>query len=146
MIGLRSDLVHLPRIFVELHSKGFGDALAFINERVEQVAKVSKLFLFGKMKTVGKFCKRSDGVYRGIEDEFGPLRGTSIFERHSLKAKRIDQLRSFLNQGERRFRWFKRTHPRGCVELIAHMRVGDARAAHKSCAPHDVSVSQLGDD
>ncbi len=64
MIGHRADFVHLPRIFVEFDTDGGGDALAFFDQRVEQMSEVGG-FPFGcEVRRVRKFGQSGDAIYR----------------------------------------------------------------------------------
>ena len=143
---MRADLVHLPGIFVKLHAETFRDALPFLDQGMQQMTKIAELLFFRKMKTVRKLRKSGHRVDRCVEDELRPLRRACIFESHRFEARGADQRGSLLYQSKWCPRRFERAHPRRGVEFIAHLRVGDTRAAHERGSAHDVSVCNFGDD
>lgn len=146
MVRLRADFVHLPRIFVELDAQAGSNLLAFINERVQQMAQIGEVFFCREMDAVRQLGQRGNGVDRSIKDEFGPLCRPRIWQRHGLKARRVDQLGGFLNDSEWRIRRFERTHPSRGVEFVLYVRVAVARAAHERGSANHEAACEVRDN
>src|SRR5512142_1349736 len=63
MVGLRPDLVHLPWILVQADAASMRDALAFVDERVEQGAEGMGRALVGKFGRVRQPRERRDSIH-----------------------------------------------------------------------------------
>ncbi len=85
MIRLRANFVHFPGIFVKLDAQAGCYSLAFLNERVQQMAQIGELFFSSEMVAVRQFRQRGNGIDRGVENELRPLRRPRIFERHRFQ-------------------------------------------------------------
>src|SRR5262249_38321514 len=79
------------------------------------------------------------------EDQFGPLRTTSVFERNDAKPREIEEGGELLHAFERSFCWFERSNPRIPVDVEADMARGDDVAGGKrGAANHEGHV--FGED
>ena len=91
--ALRREDVHLPRVVVQLDSRGCSDGLALVDEAVHEVAEVARLRLLREVEVVRKPGQRRRRVDRCVEDELRPLRRPEIRERLGLQPRRDDRAR-----------------------------------------------------
>src|SRR5260370_37832710 len=66
MIGLRANLVHLPRILVQLHAKRRRNALAVLNQVVQKAAELAEGLFFSKMARMRQLRERGNGMDRAM--------------------------------------------------------------------------------
>ena len=57
-----------------------GDGLPFLDQRMQQMAKVAELGLGGEVRRVRQLGQRRDAVDRRIENQLRPLRRTRILQ------------------------------------------------------------------
>ena len=63
MIGARADLIHLPGIFVQRDAERLGHFLAFVDQRVQQVAQVREFFFLRVVGGVRQFGQCGNGIH-----------------------------------------------------------------------------------
>src|SRR5579862_7986992 len=95
------------------------------------------------MRGMRQAGQRRNAIHRSIENQFGPLRRTSIFESLGLQSTLIDQISSFLNQLVRRAAWLEWAEPSRGVQFILHVSIAVLGPAHKRRAAKHLAFCML---
>ena len=129
--------IHLPGVVRQRHPSGRGDVLGLVHHGAHQTTQVFQPRLLGKGLDMGQIRQRAYAVDRRVEDQFGPLVGQQVLIGLRLQARLIDQGRDLRHILIDSAALGPGAHPGGGVQLVLHMGVGVANAAHKGDAGYD---------
>jgi len=122
--------VHLPGILVQLDFGRRRDALALLDELVDEVTEVLLPLPGGEVRVVREPGERSDRVDGRVEDQLRPLARQEVAERTGLQLGANQLVGHLLDERERRLA--VGPEPGLRVEDVLDLGVGMARAAHES--------------
>ena len=148
MIGLRADLVHLPRIFVELDAQPPPPRVSLLQSiRAADGRDRRTRFHAAKCGECGSSVSAETPLTEALKISFGPLRGTRILQRLRLSGrKRLIKSAASFTSANGVWRGSNGPIQVAVSSSYCTMRVAVPRAAHESGAANDLAARVLGDD
>jgi len=97
VISHGANSIHFPGIFGKANASRLGHSLAFIDQRVQQMAEVGEFPFVGKVRRVRQARQSGDAIHRRIKNQLGPLRGPGVFERLGFETGGDNEIGSFFD-------------------------------------------------